>query len=76
MKKSIVVLLVVAIGAYAGWQNRSTCWCGAAPGDQDYPTRRADYPVVYGPSGPSGNASRPQSAAPNIVFILADDMGF
>ena len=76
MKKSVVALLVVAIGAYAGWQNRVNLLVWGLP----LVTRITrpvgpTIPVVW-PSGPATASKPPAERPPNIVFILADDMGF
>jgi len=76
MKKVIVILLVLAAGAALAWHNRVNLLVAALPTLMDIRDPIVDNVPVTWPQGPA-TADQPADARPpNIIFILADDMGF
>ena len=76
MKKSIIVLLALAVAAWVGWQNRVNLLVWGIPLVADVKDPIAPNVPVNWPSGPETASQSPSERPPNIVFILADDMGF
>ena len=76
MKKFIVILLVLAVGAYAGWQNRVNLLVWGLPLVATLTRPVGPNVPVEWPEGPATASQPPAQRPPNIVFILADDMGF
>ena len=76
MKKLLVVLLVLGIGAYIGWQNRVNLLVWGIPVVSAVMQPIGPNIPVEWPAGPATASQSPNQRPPNIVFILADDMGF
>jgi len=76
MKKFIVIILVLAVGAYAGWQNRVNLLVWGLPLVAKLTRPVGPNTPVEWPAGPATASQPPAQRPPNIVFILADDMGF
>jgi len=76
VKKLIIVLSVLVTAAWLGWQNRVNLLVWAMPKIQSVVNPVAENipnPWTVGPvSAVKSNSERP----PNIILILADDMGF
>lgn len=76
MKKAAVVLALLAIAAYAGWQSRIELLVWGAPKLRELiDPIPANVPTVWS-AGPQAPALTAAARPPNIILILADDMGF
>ncbi|MCB1701509.1 MAG: sulfatase-like hydrolase/transferase [Halioglobus sp.] len=76
MKKSVIAFLVLAAAVYVGWQNRVNLLVWGIPLVSEItrpigPTREVLWPV-----GPATASVPAAQRPPNIILILADDMGF
>jgi|TARA_Y100000310_G_scaffold338665_1_gene429022 uncharacterized sulfatase len=76
MKKLAVAVAVLAIAAWAAWQNRINLVVWGLPKiravlDPIPPNRPVDWT-----EGPDTASALPVERPPNIILILADDMGF
>ena len=76
MKKYIVIVLVLAVGAYAGWQNRVNLLVWGLPLVSKVTKPIGPNIATEWPAGPATASEPAAERPPNIVFILADDMGF
>tara|TARA_R110001592_G_scaffold363323_1_gene684006 strand:+ start:106111 stop:107787 length:1677 start_codon:yes stop_codon:yes gene_type:complete len=76
MKKIVTVLVVLAVGAYIGWLNRVNLLVWGMPLVMDVAKPIAPNVPVEWPAGPAIASQAPDARPPNIIFILADDMGF
>lgn len=76
MKKLVVVVLVLAIGAFAAWQYRIELLVWGAPRVRELlDPIPANVPTAWS-EGPEAAELPPVERPPNIILILADDMGF
>ena len=76
MKKVAVVLVLLAVAAYAGWQNRIELLVWGAPKVRELVDPiPANVPTAW-PQGPQIPSLFADDRPPNIILILADDMGF
>lgn len=76
MKKLVVVVLVLAIGAFAAWQYRIELLVWGAPRVRELlDPIPANVPTAWS-EGPEVAELPPAERPPNIILILADDMGF
>lgn len=64
MKKSIIVLLVLAVAAWVGWQNRVNLLVWGIPLVADVKDPIAPNVPVNWPSGPETASKSPSSAPP------------
>ena len=76
MKKFIVVLLLLGLGAVIVWQNRVNLLVWGIPVVSAVVQPIGPTIPVEWPAGPTTASQPPDRRPPNIVFILADDMGF
>lgn len=76
MKKMVIALLVLAVAAFVGWQNRVNLLVWGLPLVMEVAKPVAPNVPVEWPSGPAVASQAPDERPPNIIFILADDMGF
>ncbi len=76
MKKVVIVLLAVLVGGYAAWQNRVNLLVWGAPIIREaLDPIAANVPTNWS-RGPATANEEPAQRPPNIILILADDMGF
>ena len=69
-------LLLLAIMAYAGWQNRISLLVWGAPrATALMDPIRENVPIQW-QQGPATRSLPPAERPPNVILILADDMGF
>jgi uncharacterized sulfatase len=76
MKKFIVVLLLLGLGAVVVWHNRVKLLVWGIPVVSAVVKPIGPNIPVEWPAGPTTASQPPDRRPPNIVFILADDMGF
>lgn len=76
MKRLGIVLLLVLIAAYIGWQNRINLLVWGAPRIQAIVNPIPPNVPTSWTQGPETATSSPAERPPNIILILADDMGF
>lgn len=76
MKKAAVVLVILAVAAYTGWQSRIELLVWGAPKIRELMDPiPANVPTEWG-AGPQTASLSAAERPPNIILILADDMGF
>jgi uncharacterized sulfatase len=76
MKKILVVVTVFAVAGYSAWQHRIDLLVWGAPIVAEVVSPiRPNVPVSW-PRGPQTASQTPAERPPNIILILADDMGF
>ena len=77
MVKTIAIgVLILAIGAFAAWQNRIELLVWGAPKVRELlDPIPANVPTAWS-QGPQMAELAPNERPPNIILILADDMGF
>jgi uncharacterized sulfatase len=76
VRTALVVLLVLAVGAGVLWQQRLDVLLWAAPKLLEWRSPVAPNEPVEWPAGPATPAAPPGERPPNVVVILADDLGF
>ena len=76
MKKILVALGILAIGAAVIWHNRVNLLVWGLPIFKEMTDPIAPNAPVTWQSGPVTASQPAEERPPNIVFILADDMGF
>jgi len=72
---ALVVMLISGLGAL-GWMNRLELLLWAAPRLNDLRNPVAPNESIEWPEGPATAAAPPDERPPNLIVILADDMGF
>ncbi|MEZ5573201.1 MAG: sulfatase-like hydrolase/transferase [Halioglobus sp.] len=76
MKKTLAVVLVLAIVGYVGWMNRVNLLVWGLPIVKNITDPIAPNVPTEWPDGPATADQSPDQRPPNIILILADDMGF
>lgn len=76
MKKLVIALVLVAFGVYALWQNRIELLVWAAPKVRAMVDPIPPNVPTNWLRGPTEASRAPEQRPPNIILILADDMGF
>jgi uncharacterized sulfatase len=76
LKKFTVVVLVLAIGGYVAWQKRVDILVWGLPVISAVMRPVEPNVAIEWPQGPATAELAPQDRPPNIILILADDMGF
>ena len=76
MKKFLAFVLIIAVAAYSGWQNRVEILVWAAPKLAKLLRPIASNVPTQWQQGPAIADSSPNERHPNIILILTDDMGF
>ncbi|MFB3107061.1 MAG: sulfatase-like hydrolase/transferase, partial [Pseudomonadales bacterium] len=76
MKTIAIGVLILAIGAFTAWQNRIELLVWGAPKVRELlDPIPANVPTTWS-QGPQVAELAPNERPPNIILILADDMGF
>ena len=76
MKQLVMALLLVALGIYAAWQNRIELLVWAAPRVRAIVDPIPPNVPTNWLRGPVKASQAPEQRPPNIILILADDLGF
>ncbi len=76
MKKFIIFVGVLVIAAAVGWHNRVNLVVWGLPIFKDITDPVRPNVAIQWQSGPATEQQSPADRPPNIIFILADDMGF
>ncbi|MBY6191100.1 sulfatase-like hydrolase/transferase [Microbulbifer agarilyticus] len=76
MKKLAITLALLVAAGYVGWQNRLDLLLWAAPKLTELRTPVAPNQPVNWQQGPEVATQSPAERPPNIILILADDLGF
>ena len=76
MKRFAIIFLALAVASYVGWQNRINLAVWAIPKVREIVDPIPPNVPTSWPAGPQTAVASPAERPPNIVFILADDMGF
>ncbi len=76
MKKLAIVILLLVVAGTLGWQNRVNLVVWGAPIlSKTFKPVASNVPTSW-QQGPSKAAASPNERPPNIILIMADDMGF
>jgi len=78
MKKTLILVLVaLVLAACMAWLNKTSLLLAVAnyQADKKYADRQPFYPVPWD-VGPTTAKSQPNERPPNIILIVADDLGF
>jgi arylsulfatase A-like enzyme len=76
MKKLFTFIFLVAIAGFTGWQNRVELLVWGAPKLLALTSPIAENRAIDWSQGPDMAGEAPADRLPNIVLIVADDMGF
>ncbi|MEM7079196.1 MAG: sulfatase-like hydrolase/transferase [Pseudomonadota bacterium] len=76
VKKWVIVLLLVIIALYQTWQSRVELLVWGAPKVRTLVSPVLDNVPIEWSQGPTQAARSPAERPPNIILILADDLGF
>lgn len=76
MKKIVIAVLMVTIAAASAWQNRIELLVWGAPKIRELVDPIPPNVPTNWMKGPATASSPPNERPPNIILILADDMGF
>ncbi|CAI8278456.1 MAG: Arylsulfatase [Porticoccaceae bacterium UBA1117] len=75
MKKLLIATVIIAIAASTAWQNRVNLIVWAVPIAINFKNVPPNAPIEWS-QGPTTAELTPNERPPNIIFIMADDMGF
>ena len=76
MKKLIIGIIVIGCMSFIAWQNRVSLLMFGIPILFNIMDPIAEEGLVNWSEGPNETSSDPSKRPPNIILILADDMGF
>ena len=76
MKKVLIVITLLSLIGFVGWQNRVNLLMIGVPILLDLANPISEESAVNWSKGPEESNSLPSERPPNIILILADDMGF
>ena len=76
MKKLIIGIIVIGCKSFIAWQNRVSLLMFGIPILFNIMDPIAEEGLVNWSEGPNETSSDPSKRPPNIILILADDMGF
>ena len=76
MKKLIIGIIVISCMSFIAWQNRVSLLMFGIPILFNIMDPIAEEGLVNWSEGPNETSSDPSKRPPNIILILADDMGF
>lgn len=76
MKTAVAILIALALAAWMGWQNRIEVLVRAMPKVMALVNPIGPNVPTNWPSGPDTATLAPNERPPNIILILADDLGF
>ena len=76
MKKLIIGIIVIGCMSFIAWQNRVSLLMFGIPILFNIMDPIAEEGMVNWSEGPNETSSDPSKRPPNIILILADDMGF
>jgi len=76
MKKALIVITLLSLLGFVGWQNRVNLLMIGVPILLNLANPISEESAVNWSKGPEESNSLPSERPPNIILILADDMGF
>ena len=76
MKKIVVLLLMMMIGGGIAWSKRLDIMLAVVKYQAGNEYEVAQTPVLTWPQGPTTAAVAPADRQPNIILIVADDLGY